>query len=261
MWSVSLLAVLFCLFGFKPVHAEQRCFDVALVFSIDASMSISDEEYRLQILGIASALRSPEVLDALDQAGDVAMAAVVWSSTGIQKSETDWSDITSVEAADLFAMNLEGLPRPMPGDTGLASGLLAALEKYQSLKLCSLRKVINVSGDGEETLAARRPRTSPMPHQVRELADQQGVEINALAIIDSKKGLARYFEKNVITGADAFVMEVGLFEDIGAAFRRKLVREVGPRQISACCLTGCLGLLGRTAVRACSTPPFANCHS
>jgi hypothetical protein len=157
MWSVSLLAVLFCLLGFNPVHAEQRCFDVALVLSIDASMSISDEEYRLQILGIASALRSPEVLDALDQAGDVAMAAVVWSSTGIQKSETDWSIITSVEAADLFAMNLEGLPRPMLGDTGLASGLLAALEKYLSLKLCSLRKVINVSGDGEETLAARRP--------------------------------------------------------------------------------------------------------
>lgn len=231
-WFATLLMVLFCQFHSAPARAEHNCANVALVFSIDASTSISEEEYLLQILGIASALRSAEVLDILDQAGKVAMAAVVWSSTGLPRTETPWVLITSAEEADLFASNLQRLPRPMRGDTGLASGLLAALQKFESLAVCSVRRIINVSGDGEETVAIRRPRESPMPHQVRDLAETQGVEINALAIGDDEE-LARYYEENIITGPDAFVKKVNSFKEISAAFQRKIIREVGLRYVSA----------------------------
>jgi hypothetical protein len=64
------------------------------------------------------------------------------------------------------------------------------------------------------------------------LPNRKNVEINALAISNEEADLADYYANNVITGPDAFVMQVSTFEDFSYAFRRKLIREISPRAVS-----------------------------
>jgi hypothetical protein len=64
--------------------------------------------------------------------------------------------------------------------------------------------------------------------QVREEVLAKGVTINALAIIDysTPQDLDRYFERCVIGGAGAFVLQAKGFVDFARAMRRKLVLEI-----------------------------------
>jgi hypothetical protein len=165
-------------------------------------------------------------------AGRVAVAVIFWGSEGLPKPQSGWVVMENPAGAELFARRLESMPRLVTGDTGLGAGLMAALEEFDRLGNCAIRRVINVSGDGEETRVFRRMRVSPAPIQVRTIAESQNVEINALAISNEETDLANYYASNVITGPDAFVMQVTNYEDFSHAIRRKLIREISPRSIS-----------------------------
>lgn len=214
-----------------PAHSSS-CLDVALVLTVDASASVSKQEFALQQSGIAAAFRDPDVRDAISAAGRVAVSIIFWGSEGLAKPQSGWVAIDSPSAAESFASMVEAMPRGVTGDTGLGAGLLAAVQKFESLDQCAIRKVVNVSGDGEETRVFRRQRNSPAPVQVRDIAESSEVEINALAIANEEKDLAQYYASNVITGPDAFVMQVTRYEDFAQALQRKLVREIGPRMVS-----------------------------
>ena len=62
--------------------------DLALVLAVDCSSSVDAGDYHLQMFGIAEALRSPKVLDAI-QSGEnqrVAFSLVHWSTHKSQPS-------------------------------------------------------------------------------------------------------------------------------------------------------------------------------
>ena len=82
------------------------------------------------------------------------------------------------ENAD-FARRLEMLPRSVTGDTGLGAALQESFRKFTELEGCAVRRVINVSGDGEDTLAYRRKRKSITAPQAKEIAAAAEIEINA----------------------------------------------------------------------------------
>ncbi|MFN4141206.1 DUF1194 domain-containing protein [Aestuariivirga sp.] len=212
--------------------AAPSCIDVALVLAVDSSASVSRQEFDLQQSGIAAAFRDPAGLDAIASAGRVVVSVVFWGAEGLPKPQSNWVFLEGKEGAEVFARTVESMPRQVTGDTGLGAGLMTALDMLNSLDSCTLRKIVNVSGDGEETRVHRRPRRSPAPPQVRDLADTQNVEINALAIVSDEAELASYYAENVITGPDAFVMEVLSYDAFAEALRRKLIREIGPRVIS-----------------------------
>lgn len=219
--------------GVSPrAEAARSCIDVALVLAVDSSASVSPGEYRLQQQGIAAAFRNDSVVHAMAQAGRVAVSVVFWGSEGQTKPQSAWVMIDGKQSAEQFARIVESMPRQVTGDTGLASGLMTAVAKLASLESCSLRKIVNVSGDGEETRALRGESRSAAPKQVRDLAEKLKVEINALAISNKQPGLARYYTDNVITGPDAFVMEVHNYAGFSEALRRKLIREISPRVVS-----------------------------
>lgn len=213
--------------------AENSCIDLALVFSIDASSSISDEEYRLQIRGITTALQSPEVLRIINAAGDVAMAGVIWGPADLPKQRVPWLLLRSEKDVRSFSMSLEKTPRPLRGTTGLGAGLHSAMQMFDSLDVCANRRVLNVSGDGTDTRSTRHFNSSPSPSQVRDLAEAVGVEINALLIVDKEPDLKSYFEEHVLAGPAAFAVEVASYRDIAQGFHRKLVREISPPQVSS----------------------------
>jgi hypothetical protein len=212
--------------------AASPCIDVALVLAVDSSASVSPGEYLLQQQGIAAAFRNDAVLNAMAQAGRVAVSVVFWGSDNQPKPQSDWMLIDGPGAAETFAQVVEAMPRQVSGDTGLGAGLMAAIGKFGVLEQCSLRKIVNVSGDGEETRATRGTRRAALPPAARDLAEAMQVEINALAIVAGSRNLTAYFEANVITGPDAFVMEANDFAAFADALRRKLVREISPRVVS-----------------------------
>lgn len=218
--------------GTPPARAGSACVDVALVLAVDSSASVSPEEYALQQNGIAAAFRTPEVLDAIARAGRVAVSVVFWGSEGLPKPQSAWVEVDSPAEAEAFARTVESMPREVTGDTGLGAGLMTSLAKFRALEGCAVRKIVNVSGDGEETRALRGHRRFPPPPEVKGIAAAENVEINALAISNEEADLAQYYSENVITGPNAFVMEVRDYDGFATALRKKLVREITPQMVS-----------------------------
>ena len=86
--------------------------------------------------------------------------------------------------------------------------------------------------NGEDTRVVRGKRRAAPAPQARDLAQKLDVEINALAISNEQPDLAQYYTHNVITGPDAFVMDVRDYAGFSEALRRKLIREITPRVVA-----------------------------
>ncbi len=203
------------------------CFGTALVFAIDASGSVDDREYVLQMGGLSHALRDPEVADAIQGAGGLALAAVVWSDTAVATRTVGWQAVRSVQDVERFARMIESLPRLGGGGTDLGQGVWEALDLLDDPTLCAGRRVIDVSGDGRETHYPRR-RHGVSIFSARKRAQDSGVIINGLAIVDEEKDLEEYYLGKMVTGPGAFVIVADSFADFAAAMRVKLLREITP---------------------------------
>ena len=130
---------------------------------------------------------------------------------------------------------LEDRASPKPGETlavlGAAGGTgLAAAIDFSAVLLAALpiladRRVIDVSGDGQDN-----ERGNPAGARDRALA--LGFTINGLPIINGSSKLEAYYRDNVIGGPGAFVMPAADMRSFRDAMARKLLREVGLRNIS-----------------------------
>lgn len=212
--------------------ASTSCVDVALVLAVDGSGSVDDEEYEFQKSAIAEAFRDTEVLSALRSAGTVAVAAVFWADGEFASQFLRWRIIQRLNDAERFARQVESSPRRVFGNTDIGSGIWSALDLLSDPRLCAFRSIINISGDGVETLSRKRPHV-PTLYQARQRAGEMGVTINALTISDDDDGLlARYYEKGIILGANAFVMSIETYADYAVAIRKKLIRELTPKALA-----------------------------
>ncbi len=110
-----------------PASAESSCPDLSLVLAIDSSSSIDDAEYALQMQGYASAFRSPAVLHALNSAGRVDVAVVVWAGPEMPNHVLPWLTISSDGDALHLAEWFASAGRQVNGDTDIGNGLTAAL--------------------------------------------------------------------------------------------------------------------------------------
>ncbi len=220
--SVALL-----LMGAGAVAEPKGCYGTALVFAIDASGSIDDGEYVLQMGGLSLALRDPAVADAVQAAGGVALAAVVWSDTAMTTSTVGWHSVRSADDIERFAHTMENLPRVGGGGTDMGQGVSDALDLLDDPALCAMRRVIDVSGDGKETVYARR-RFGISIFSAKRRAEEAGVIINGLAIVDEEKDIEDYYLGQVISGSTAFVIVADGFADFARAMRSKLLREIAP---------------------------------
>lgn len=224
--SVSIMAWLLLGTGYGVAEAK-GCFGTALVFAVDASGSVDDVEYVLQMGGLSHALRDPEVASAVQSAGGVALAAVIWSDTAVGTSIVGWQAVRNSQDIDRFARLIEGLPRSGGGSTEMGHGITQALDLLDDPGLCAMRRVIDVSGDGKETLYPRRRYGVPVL-SARKRAEEAGVVINGLAIVDEEADLEEYYRSQVIAGAAAFVIVADSFADFATAMRAKLLREITP---------------------------------
>lgn len=118
------------------------------------------------------------------------------------------------------------MPRPLPGNTGIGLAVTAAIDLLYAPGTCAYRRLINLSGDGPESMGPRS-RTPVSTAEARRRAEELGITINALAIRNEVPDLDQWYRTWLITGPGAFVMEVEGFDSFAEAVVEKLVREIG----------------------------------
>ncbi|MFZ5677774.1 MAG: DUF1194 domain-containing protein [Pseudomonadota bacterium] len=205
--------------------ALAKTVDLELVLAVDASGSVDDREYALQLEGIAQGFRDAAVRRAIRSGPmkSIAVNLLVWAEPQTPKDTTGWFVITSDTEAERFAATVETFPRRQTGSTAIGEGIAAALRTIDGNDIEAARAVVDVSGDGRES-AARE--FTVLVGQARAMALSRGAVINGLAIQNEVSDLADYYRRNVQAGPDSFVMTAKDYEDFTEAMRLKLLREI-----------------------------------
>lgn len=208
----------------RPGTAAAVEVELELVLAVDTSASVDNWEFRLQMGGLASAFRHPEVIAAIEAHGErgIAVTLVQWSSGSEQAQTVPWHHVHDAASAARFAGAVERTARVFAvSTTAIGSVLRYCARLFPLNRFRGRRMTIDVSGDG-------RSNAGLVPTTERDRAVAAGVTINGLAILNGDPGLERYFRLNVIGGPAAFVETATDFPDFARAIREKLLREIAP---------------------------------
>lgn len=203
----------------------------ALALGLDVSGSVDAREYRLQVDGLAAALRDPVVRAAFLEMQDAPVRLMVyeWSGLDDQRMILPWAKIASAADLETAATRLQATtpPRARDGSTALGAAILYGTREL-ARQPC-WRRVLDISGDGPGNLGAH-----PRDITASELAD---ITVNGLVVgpngranitkdLTNVQTLQSYYERFVIRGPDAFVETARNYDDFIHAMQRKLVREL-----------------------------------
>ena len=228
--AVSLV-VLLAGSGVPNPAVGEDAVDLELVLAVDVSLSMDDDEQRLQRDGYVAAFRDPGILDAIKSGlhGRIAVSYVEWAGSRLQSVVVPWHVIETSKDAHAFAASLAGQPIGRALLTSISEAVLTSSRLFESSPARGLRRVIDVSGDG--------PNNTGVPVELaRDRVVASGIIINGLAIeLGSGTGgfsyfdlpdLDRYYEDCVIGGAGAFVLLVRDKREFASAIRQKLLLEI-----------------------------------
>lgn len=202
---------------------------LALLLAIDVSSSVDAREDKLQRGGLAAALVSPNVVNAVF-AGDlpVAIAAFEWSGRYNQEVLIDWTMLHTPADLAVVAETLSASKRShndFPTAMGYALGFGAGM--LQRAPRC-LAKTLDMAGDGENN-DGFPPAAA---YAEFPFAD---VTVNGLAVVSADYradiALSEFYQSEVLHGPGAFLEVADGFDDYERAIRRKLERELSPRAI------------------------------
>ena len=206
-----------------PAPAE-NC-RLALLLALDVSASVSPADDLLQRQGLARALLSPAVSDALLGSDPVALQVFEWAGASYQRPLLpDWQMIRTSEDLARVAQAIE-VPLAPTLDrsrrrTALGQALAFAHGIFEQSPDCRAR-TLDVSGDG-------RSNEGPSASDTYARLPWASITVNALVIQGPTRewGITRYFERFVLRGPGAFLVEADGYEDYRRAMEEKLLREV-----------------------------------
>ena len=124
--------------------------DVQLVLAVDVSRSMTQRELEIQRRGYAEALTSKAVIDAIEAGflGRIALTFVEWAGPRSQRVIVDWTLISNLNEAQAFADKVRANFNPAMRRTSISGALDFATKHFEGNGFTSLRRVIDVSGDG-----------------------------------------------------------------------------------------------------------------
>lgn len=224
------LAAFLVLSSSLTVTAQEACRQ-ALALGLDVSGSVDEVEYRLQLDGLANALRTPEVQRAIFAVPNapVALAVFEWSGMGQQRLLVGWTRISAPEQLEAIAARLRGSSASYTDpSTAIGSAMLYGATLLAQQHEC-WQRTLDISGDGPSN-------SGPAPKGIKQTA-MDGITVNGLVVLPLSranidkdltgvKTLKNYYETEVIRGPGAFVEIAGDFQDFERAMTRKLIREI-----------------------------------
>lgn len=208
----------------RPAAAREAV-DVLLVLAMDASGSISPEDFLLQREGYAEALTDPRVVAAIRSKplGSVAIAVIEWGSPGGSQTTVTWRRVHDLGSAQALAAAVLDAPRTTQSYNAIGDAIHHASHLLREGPFTADQMVIDVSGDGPDM---RSYRPSPV---ARDIVVRRGMVVNALAIAGPMRGgetLEDHYRRDVMGGPGAFVITAESRRDIARALRAKLIREI-----------------------------------
>lgn len=204
--------------------------DAAIVLAVDKSSSIDPVTAEFQRNGHAAALRSKEVLSAIQggMTGCIAVTYVEWASVGDLDTVLPWTKLCSRQDLEVAAEAIlhhgnTGFERRGRGGTSLSFAIDISSFLLERWPGRATRKIIDISSNGtnNDGLPVERSRDEAM---------KKGHVINVIAVARSEPGITAdlpgYFRQQVIGGPRSFVIAPDRIEDYAVAIRRKLVLEI-----------------------------------
>ena len=239
-FAYRAIAVIFLAWSATPAIAGAPPIetDANLATALDVSDSIMRHEEWLEFEGLAKAVTSAALLDAIagGRHGRIGFAVFAWSSGGRFELFVPWTLIASVADAERVATMLRGAPRidrsgwarhggrrevPSLGRdlrTDISATIDFAIELALLAPFSSMRGIINVCANGKDNVGAD-------PRRARDRAVATGMTVNGL-VLGRIDGLAGYFREHVQGGAGSFVIEVTKPEALAQAMIEKLLRDL-----------------------------------
>lgn len=195
--------------------------DLALVLAVDCSFSVDRGEFNQQMQGLARALASPEVIEAIEQGalGRIAIMVVEWSGAKDQKIVVPWTLINNAVSARRVASAISTAPRATTGVTSISAAIDFSIHQLRQSPYNANRQVIDISADGINN-------SGDLTMFSRDRAINAGITINALTIRTDVSILDAYFKSSVTGGPGNFVMVAKDYKAYGTAIKRKLLREI-----------------------------------
>jgi hypothetical protein len=214
-------------------RADEGRVDVLLVLAADVSRSVDEREFKLQREGFAAALVDPRVVKVIASGptGRIAVAFVEWASEFEQRVVVDWFLVAGEKDAKALSQRILAAPRSFWGRTSISSAIEFSLSLMDRSPFQSERRVIDISGDGTNN-------SGTDVTIARDAALAKGITINGLVILSDEPlptnpththppgGLKAYYERHVIGGPGAFVVEAQGFESFGQSLIQKLIKEI-----------------------------------
>jgi hypothetical protein len=202
-----------------------------LILAADVSGSVNATRYKTQQDGYLEALGDRRVMDVIAGLDPpvLAITFIAWSRE--QEVMVPWTRVHDGQSMDVFRSRLSAARRPPIGINTLISRALAFCDAQFDQDFVGGRKVIDVSGDGDDNLG-----TAGL-HQIRDRLVAKGVVINGLPIIvkppeyifppQPPEGLDEYYRRHVVGGEGHVVIESVGFDNFKQAILQKLLLEIG----------------------------------
>jgi hypothetical protein len=226
LYVIRFATVLVLAFSLCTPVCAQTAVDLQLVLAIDASGSVDQRRFELQMRGYVAAFRDPRVLQAIRSGATQAIAVtmVQWTGPALQIQVLPWTLINDATTAQAFAAAIAATPRRLfSGGTSISGALDYAVSLLQESPFKGIRRVIDISGDGSNNRG--RPAAS-----ARDAAVHTGIIINGLPILALEPDLERYYSDNVIGGPGAFAIAAESYETFADAILKKLIREMAAHE-------------------------------
>lgn len=229
-WVIAT-ALFMVLAALPAAHAQQgRGVDLELVFVVDASGSIDDAETRLQRQGYVEALANPRVLNAITGGllRAIAVAYIEFAADGCERLSVPWTRIGDADSARAFGVRILAQPVMFcPGGNAIGDVVAFATRSLETNGFEGTRRVIDVSGDGPNTLGQS-------VFAARDAAVAKGITINGLVIERPEMpDLPQYYRDAVTGGPGSFVIRAEGRQTFAAAILKKLIREIASRETYA----------------------------
>ena len=228
----ALAAVSACVLApFVAGAAEREKVGMQLILAADVSGSVNATRYRIQQDGYLDALADPRVLKVIGglDPPSLAVTFVAWARE--QEVMVPWMRVHDVASMDLFRQRLRSTPRPRLGIQTFISRALQFCDARFDQAFIGGRRVIDVSGDGDDNLGIAGLRAT------RDALVGKGVVINGLPIIvkppehiyppQPPEGLDVYYRRHVVGGDGHVLIESIGFENFKEAILQKLLLEIG----------------------------------